>query len=128
MNNGKTSNKGFVALISVVFISLILLVVATTISIGGFYIRSNILESEFKEYSSDLAEGCIDSALIKIVQNTSYNPTNEIISACTIQKVTTSGLQKTIYAMANYQKSYTFLQVTIVTSDLSIVSWIESPN
>ena len=40
-------NKGFVALTSVVIISAILLLVATSLSLSGFYGRFNILESEF---------------------------------------------------------------------------------
>src|SRR3989344_8321294 len=66
------SNKGFVALISAIIISVILLLIATNLSLTGFYSRSNILDGELKEISSGYAEACVDTALLKLANDSGY--------------------------------------------------------
>ena len=50
----KRRNKGFIALISAIVISVILLLIAANLSLTSFYGRSNILDSELKEIRSYL--------------------------------------------------------------------------
>lgn len=122
--------KGFIALISSIVMSAILLLITTTLSLSSFFTRFTILESEYKERSSALAEACVDSALVKIALDNTYSPSNEIVrvgnNTCLIKRVTTLGTQKTIVTQGNYQESYTNLSVTIQTNNLQIVSWLET--
>jgi hypothetical protein len=129
------SNKkrGFVALISVIIISAILLLVATSLSFSGFFGRFNILESEFKERSSALADACVDSVLLSLAQNPSYNPTLPLTvpvsgnDNCTVVYIATPGSTKVIKTKGTYQQAITNLQVVVNTSDLTVVSWEEIP-
>lgn len=67
--NNLLKNNGFIALISVVIISFVLLSVATTLTFTGFFTRFDILDSEFKKISENIADGCIESARLVLVQN-----------------------------------------------------------
>ncbi len=124
--------KGFIALISSIVMSAILLLITTTLSLSSFFTRFAILESEYKERSSALAEACVDSALVKIAIDNTYSPSNEIVrvgsDSCLIKRVTTVGTQKTIVTQGNYQESYTNLSVTIQTSNLQVILWLETSN
>lgn len=69
----KERSGGFIALISVVIISFVLLLAATTLSFGGFYSRFNILDSESKEASDELADACIEHARLLLSLDTTIN-------------------------------------------------------
>lgn len=125
------NNSGFMALISTIIISAVLLIVAVSLSLSGFYTRSNILDSELKEKSFFLAEGCFDVALAKLSEDLLYNPSNETISLgveeCEIVSVDTSGSH--IKTQAKVNNAYTTnLRITIDTSDFSIESFEECGN
>lgn len=126
------NQKGFIALISAIVMSAILLLITTSLSLSSFFTRFTILESEYKERSSALAEACVDSALVKILLDNTYSPSNEMISvgenSCLIKKITTNSEQKTILAQGNYQESFTNLSVTVKNSNLEVISWIEISN
>ena len=127
--NKQKIQRGFIALISSIVMSAILLLITTTLSLSSFFARFTILESEYKERSSTLAEACVDSALLKIALDNNYSPTNETVSvgkdSCLIKEVTTNSQQKIITTQAKYQESYTNLKVTIQTNNLQVLSWIE---
>jgi len=125
----KTS--GFVALISVIIISAILLLVATNLSFTGFYGRFNILDSEYKEKSLALAEACADEAILNITVDTTYTGDETILlppSECRIGTVTTSGLNKNFTASAVFQNSYTNLRISFDTDSYLVTLWEEVPN
>ncbi len=121
-------NTGFVALISAIIISVILLLIVTNVSLTGFYSRFNILDSELKERSLSLAEGCADTAILKLANNPSYSPTNEVVTigadSCTIISITGS-TTKTILTKADFKNYITKLQITINTTTLAVNSWDE---
>src|SRR3990167_10788444 len=71
----KTDNEGFIALISVIVITMILLGTTATLGMKGFLDRFNILEGEAKEISAGLASACVESARIKIARDPAYDPT-----------------------------------------------------
>lgn len=93
MINPKHSQKegGFIALISAIIISAILLGLSITTSSGAFSARGNSLDIEFKRQSLAFAESCIHIALQRIAENYNYAPVNEIIfidsEKCTIESV-----------------------------------------
>ena len=124
--------EGFIALITAIALSLILLVVTVTLNQSGFLTRSTLLDAEYKERSSALAEACIDTALLKLANDPSYlGPDLNIAvgssDTCDIRPVITTGSQKTIQTRAIFQEAETNLEV-VVDTNLSIISWNELPN
>ncbi len=121
----KKQNKGFIALITSIIISAVLLLVATNLSLTGFYARSNILDFELKEISFNLAEACVDTAILKIINNSSYHPTNEIVGieneSCIIESITGN----VIKTKADYRNYITNLEVEINLTDMSILRFEE---
>jgi len=123
--------KGFMALISAIIISVILLLIASSLNLTSFYNRSDILDSELKEKSSTLAEACVDAAILKLANNPSYIPTTggETVDVetdnCIIQSVNSSGNQKIINTKADYNHYVTNLKIVIDSSDLQVISWEE---
>src|SRR3989338_5224128 len=137
-NNHKS---GFVALITVIVIVLILMVVAIALNRTGFLTRGEILDSEYKDRSSALAEACADAALLKLAQNSSYAGNEANISVgsdkCNIGAIQsdmpTPG-QKTINVNAVFpastitnQNAVTNLQIVVNSVTLSVIFWNEVP-
>lgn len=123
---------GFIALITAIALTLILLVVTVTLNQSGFFTRSTLLESEYKERSSALAEACVDTALLKLANNPNYIGPDTIAvggDSCSILSVSLpSGGHQTIRTRAVFREAATNLEVAINTSDLSVVSWNELPH
>jgi hypothetical protein len=122
--------QGFVALMSAIIISAVLLVVITFLSYSGFNSRSNALHAEFKERSSALAEACADQALLAIANNNSYSgDATSTIGAdqCYVGVVPVGSFPKTFQTRAIYQGSYTNLRI-VVSAAPAIISWQEVPN
>ncbi len=123
--------KGYIAIISALVISFVLMVVTFGVSISGYFVRFNILDSYSKEVSNSLAETCVDTALLRLAENSLYSG-NETVALgtdqCSILPLETSGTQKIIKARAVVNDAYTNLKVTVLSSDLSIVSWEEVPS
>lgn len=121
----KTQKKGgFAALVTAIVMSLILILVTITLNRSGFFARSAILEAEFKETSSALAEACVDAALLRLAITPTYTGP-EVVSIgeneCTIRPI----ISNTIETTAEHRGSVTNLEVIFNPSDLSIVSWSE---
>lgn len=125
IKNYNQKNRGFVALITSVIISAVLLMVAINLSLTGFYARSNLLDFELKEMSYHLAEACIDTAILKLINNPNYNPTSESVDIneykCAIESITGN----IIKTKADYRNYITNLEVEINPSDMSIVKFEE---
>lgn len=132
----RNNDKGFAALMSTIIISIILLLIATTLGFTGFSSRFNILDSEMKERSSALAEACVDTALLRLVIDSSYPyPLNESVNVagntCTIVSVTNNmplPEQTTVQAKADYKHYITNLTIVTKSSDSSVLSWEEISN
>lgn len=131
-----SSDQGFIALISTIVISILLLTITLNLGLTGFFSRFNILDSESKERSNALAEACIDSAILDII-NGSY-PTNKTVDVgptsndnCTIISTEIDNPfpgQIKIKTQSFINKSYTNLGVVIDNNTYNIVSWNECPN
>jgi len=161
-NNKKNKNSGlpageagFIALMSVLIISITLLGIAFARSNNGFFARFGALNSEYKRVGLGLAESCVNVALLKIAQNASYLPAagGDTITVgsntCTIKSVSydktywsTSPYHEmaTIQTQGTFNDTWSNLSVTAViqnpshaivasgtTSSISIVSWAETP-
>ena len=127
------NQKGYIALMSAVIISILLLAIALSLGFSGFFARFNILDSQSKEKSAALAEGCIDVAILEAVKE--IYSSNKIISVGTITtdacKIVSSvkdfpiAGQTTIKTQAITNKSYTNLKVIINNANFEIISWEE---
>ncbi|HEV7701926.1 MAG TPA: hypothetical protein VGO63_00555 [Candidatus Paceibacterota bacterium] len=123
------NNSGFIALISAIIISAVLLLVVVNGSFSNFYSRSNILDFELKQKSSALAEACVDSAVLKLANSPVYTG-NETISVsgndtCFIGAINPSADPIAIFTKASVQNRVTNLDIKVKKSDLSIISWEE---
>lgn len=119
--------RGFIALMSVIIISAVLLLVVTTLSFTGFYSRFNMLDAELKARSAAAADACADTAILKLAQN--LDPGDLVLSLnsldqCRVGSVS-GATQKTFRIQATSSESaVTNLEVTLNT-DFSVASWQE---
>src|SRR5260221_11521416 len=60
------NESGFIALISAIIISLILITITVILNLAGYFGRFNILDAEYKETSIGLAEASVDTAILEI--------------------------------------------------------------
>ncbi|MBI3631232.1 MAG: hypothetical protein HY221_02745 [Candidatus Sungbacteria bacterium] len=125
------SDRGFVALISAIIISAVLLLVIAASGLIAFYSRFNILDFELKERSNAAADACVDEALLQIAQDPSYIGGTSIslspLDKCWIGTVTGSGQETFKVQATSSDTAVTNLQVTFDTSNFSVVSWQEIP-
>jgi hypothetical protein len=124
--------RGFVALMSVVIISAVLLVVVVTGSLTGFTTRFNILDAELKERSAALVDSCVEMALLRVGVDSSYvGPETVAVSgqSCTIVGVVDASAEPRVFKIsASFNNAYTFALVGVDTGALSISSWEEVAN
>lgn len=125
-------NGGFVALITAIILTAILLVVTVTLNQTGFLTRGILLDSEYKERSSALAEACVDVARLKLANNSLYlGDEPEVLigsEMCEIFHVDPPVAdQQIIKTRAVYNKAVTNLEVTVDSTDFSVISWEEVP-
>ena len=119
-------NRGYIALISTIVISLILLALTANMSTAGFYVRFNSLDSEYKRVSLGYAESCIHAALLKLAKNNTYAPPSggETVSvgseACTIIEVLTDlsdPTKKTIKTKASFRGAFSNMEIVTIIQD-----------
>jgi hypothetical protein len=123
----QNNESGFIALISAIVISLILVTITVILNLTGFFGRYNIVDSEFKQISTGLAEACVDTAILEVTKgNTPAANTVIPVGAnnCTIVSVNT--FTRTIQTKAIYQKSHTNLKISY-SPTFAITSWQECP-
>jgi hypothetical protein len=106
---------GFVALISVIIISFVLLSVATTLTFTGFFTRFDILDSEYKILGEDIALGCIESARLILSQDNDYTgdvsmPFDLVVSPNDFCKIINS---ETIVAHSEVNRTHTYYLVKL---------------
>ena len=90
----RNEEQGFIALISVLIISSVLL--ASTLALAQFGIASRffVLNLEQKAGSQKLAEACLELMRVKVYNNSSYNTlgTYDIGGGkCTVESINTTG-------------------------------------
>lgn len=123
-------DSGYIALTSVIIISLLLITVSAALSSANYFSRFNILENEYKSKSYGLAESCVDFAVSRVIADSGYAGGNEQINVgsdnCTVVSVS-AGYPKNIVTQAVYQKSYTNVCAQI-SSGKSIIGWKELKN
>lgn len=124
----RRSQTGFIALISAIIISVVLLLVVTSAALTGFSGRFNILDSELKERSSAIADACVDEARLYLADGSIHTyPALEPVGTdkCYIDSVTDVSPNKVIAVHAVYNDFHTNLSVTVNPTNFSVVSWQE---
>ena len=133
LSKANKKQSGYIALMSAIIISALLLLLAVTVSLTGFLSRSNELDAEYKQRSLNLAQGCAQVALLHLAQdptNTTVSDVNigdDKCSIISIQPNTPASGQTTIQTKAEFQTAVTNLRFIINSSNLSIISLQELP-
>lgn len=121
---------GFVALITAVVFSVVLLAMTISLSQAGFFARSALSDTEYKERSVALAEACADSAILKLAVGASISP-GEVIyignDSCTITTTTYAAGVHTVNTRAQFQNAVTKLEVKANDTTFAVISWKETP-
>lgn len=129
MPDNKNKQKGFVALISVIFVSAILIIVTFTLSSSSFNERHILFSSEMKERSLANAEACADDGLLIIANNSLHTSTTTVsfnsIDNCTLGPIPTSGNPRIFYATSNTSNFVTNLKISVNPTTLFVNSWEE---
>lgn len=126
-------SPGYVALMSAIVISVLLMGLTFTVGFAGYQSRFNVLDGEFKEASKSLAEACAETALTQLALDPSFTgPLNvpvgsdscDIVSAA--PDVPVPG-QTTILTLASKNSATTNISLTVDSAALTIISWNELP-
>src|SRR3989344_4157305 len=96
--NNFYSQQGYVALMSAIVISVLLIAVTASLGFSAFFGRFNIVDSESKERSLALAEACVSHAILEVGAGTFSNDKTVAIGddKCYIISTVGSGSQVTI--------------------------------
>jgi hypothetical protein len=129
--------KGFIALISALIISSVMLLIATGGSLAGFYTRVTSLNSEYKERSFFLADTCVNQTLLTLAGTPTYtgsattSVSGSIQGACYTGPITKAGVAPNdtyqFRVRSYYMEAYSSIAVTAKVSDLSITTYTEVP-
>ena len=107
--------RGFVALMSVIIISAILLILMFTLGTSSFFSRFDALDAENKRVSLGLAEACVNAAILKLAQD-DLTVGQVIVDASDPQKtcrICTLSAGGALVTRAVYNSAYTNLDVTV---------------
>ena len=137
MIRNKGRNSGFIALISVIIISVLLITITAAVSLSGYFARFNVLDSEYKERSIALAEACADTAILRLAQDSGYHGPDTVnvgSDVCTILSVESNGSEFIIKTQAAFplltsnssEHAFTNMEVIVQSNDFSILSWKET--
>ena len=121
------AEQGYVAITSVIILSSLLMLVAISAGVYGYFARLNILETEYKQRSLGLAESCAQMALLRLKQFPDYLGEDRVYLTKTENcrmNVSVFGANRLIQAQGKYIDAFTNLSVE-VNSFLDLVSWLE---
>lgn len=124
--------RGFVALMSVIIISAILLLYVFGLGASSFFARFDSLDSEYKRISLGLAESCVNAAMLNIAKDAAYAPsvTETVVvsgGTCVICPGTNSS---TVLVRAKHKGTFTNIRasVSVLGGSYTISSWVEEVN
>ena len=140
MIDNSNPQRGFIALMSTIVISAILLLLMAGAGLASFYARYDALGIESKHAAHALAEACVNVALLALATSTDplrYAPNNQKINVgtdtwgnemrCIIKNVIPSGSDATINAYASTDGSFdTVSAVVSLSPSMQVISWGES--
>jgi hypothetical protein len=135
------NQRGYIALMSAIVISGILIMLTFILSLTTMFARFNILDAEYKKKSLGLAEACADMALLKLAGNIDYvlaaadhslSVSADPLDICDIVDIQPSipriGMI-TVKVRGVYQNSHSNIEIKADSgNNLSINSWKEMAN
>lgn len=123
------TKKGFIALVSAIIISAVLLAILLSLNLGSFFTRFNILDSENKKRSALLAGACFETARMNLSEDSSYAGNEKIMQggdSCRICPIQTSAGEIEIQTRAQVNSAHTNLKAILNSANLSILSFEET--
>ncbi len=126
----KNHKSGFIALVTTIILTLVILTLVIAVGFSSFFGRANILGSEVNERSTNLAEACVETAILKIFQDEDYGGRETIkvgSASCYICQTANVGSNIRVLVQASSSDAFTNLRVDIdPTNDTDPVdSWTE---
>ena len=124
----KKKPNGFIALMSAVIISAVLLQVAVTASLGSFLYRENALDTELKARSSAAAHACVARAFLLIANDPAYSGLTLVsLNSIDICRFEVKGIYpKSIRVQATSSSAaVTNLQINYIATSSKILNWHE---
>lgn len=139
--NYYTEQRGFIALMSTIVISAIVLALMMSTGLASFYARFDALGSENKREAFALAESCVNVGLLALATSSDaahYAPNNQIVSVgtdawgnpltCTIKNILYNGSDATVDTYASSDNSFDNVSATVsLVPSIRIISWKELP-
>jgi Tfp pilus assembly protein PilX len=124
--------RGFIALISVLMLSVILLVAVISLAQYGIISRYALLTLEHKEISASRAEACVQVARIAVSNDPLYETTNKQVAVgdswCELVSIEADDDTSIVEASASSSEATTNLRVEIDNTTGSISKHEEVPN
>jgi cellobiose-specific phosphotransferase system component IIC len=128
--------KGFIALMSVILISAVLLSIALTAATASFFTRSGTSYAEYQFNSRNVSYACVSEALVKLAQNYSYTlgtdnsfkVGNSVCNIVSISTVSSNATSTTVSIKTNAQYRGAYSTVTALVIILNPTSTPSSPN
>ncbi len=123
MHEYKKTKRGFVAIISVVFLASIMFATAITLSIHSMDERSNIFSIEMKERSMANSEACAEEAILHIANNNMLYSTTSLrinhTDSCIISPFNILGESIIFYTQSNTNNYFTNYKISIDSATLT---------
>jgi hypothetical protein len=126
----QTTQKGFIALFSILIISITLLV--TTLSLAQLSIANRffILTIEQKTMSEKYADACVHIGRIMAYNNPEYSTHTAMTytvhdGSCTIHSIISNGTESTMRISATEAGAITYYKIIVDTIDGEFISWNE---
>lgn len=124
------SNRGFIALVTVLIMSSVLLMLLAASALGSFYARSDELGRYEKRAAQSLADSCGEVALLGLARaGPDYQPLDQVVDtgdgeSCMIARVEYGDPYIRITTGASVNDVYAQSIVTVSHADTSVVSWV----
>ena len=110
------NTRGFIALTSVLIISAVLLVTALGAGAGSVHTRMNMLGTEFKVQSSEIANSCVGYIRLRLRGDPAYGG-NETVSldggTCSISAIASVSGARSFSVTSVYKNAHTVLSVAL---------------
>lgn len=127
------THRGFIALISVLVISFMLMSLALLASENGLRTRMNTTVIEDRLVAAHRARSCASIALLRVAQDASYSPDKETVllsrdQSCEIEEASGSDEHKMIRTNGRTGSSISrvYVEASIAsTSAVTILTWFE---
>lgn len=122
--NNKKRNGGYIALISAIVMTVILILISVTTSHSSFLGRFDSQTLEFKDGSYNMAKGCLDYAKLKLAQGPYLG--NESITintnSCIIDPISVGSENIVITSRSTVNNITTKLRLTVNPLTLGVIS------